>query len=109
MLQNAISKLKTEMEQSNNNPYIQVVGEFLLKHLVSNPGSAELINNPDKTIGGSLDAMKKEAEKKKVGSCAVLTDDEGFAVVLKYFGIEPATESKPKPAFDVSLDDLLKE
>lgn len=95
------------MEENKTNSYIQVVGEFLLKHL-ENPGSAERILAQEKTIGKSLDEMRKEAEKKKVGNCAVLTDAEGFAVVLRYFGIEPAAAPEPKQDdFDVKLEDLL--
>lgn len=116
----AISKIKTEMDGNKNNPYIQVVGGFLLQHLDANPAAAEKILAADKTIAKSLDAMRKEAEKKKVGNCAVLTDQEGFEVVLKYFGIEgavitpapaaaTANTSAPAagPEFDVKLEDLL--
>ncbi len=121
MLKDAISKIQSEMDKATNNPYAQAVGGFLLQYLETNPGSAEKILTPDKTIAKSLTAMRSEAEKKKVGNCAVLTDAEGFAVVLKYFGIEgqvntpapaaprPAT-AVPAPAaadFDVRLEDLL--
>lgn len=122
MFKDAISKLRSEMDKNTNNPYIQVVGGFLLQHLEVSPESAEKITATDKTIGKSLDEMRKAAEKKKVGNCAVLTDAEGFAVVLKYFGIKaPANAAVPAtpaptpiqvPAhtsadFNVSLDDLL--
>lgn len=121
----ATEKLKGEMEQNKNNPYIQVVGAFLLNHLNHYPKDATKIMAADKTIAKSLGEMRKAAEKKKVGNCAVLTDQEGFAVVLKYFGIDsgieltPAAVLDPKPAirptpktkskvdFDVSLDDFL--
>ena len=118
MLNRAITKLKTEIEKNKDNPrYIQVVGGFLLQHLDANPGDAEKILDAEKTIEKSLEAMRKEAEKKRVGNCAVLTDREGFAVVLKYFGIEghpaaawpgkqPEASSKDID-FDVKLDDLL--
>ena len=123
MLEQAISKVRAEMTQNNANSYIQVVGGFLLDHLDKNPQDAEKILVADKTIGKSLDEMRKAAEKKKVGNCAVLTDQDGFEVVLKYFGIntkpsayvtkpvENVTE-KPKNVtssndFDVNLDDLL--
>ncbi|HCF71976.1 MAG TPA: hypothetical protein DER33_10420 [Syntrophomonas sp.] len=120
MLNQAIKKLKAEMEKDSNS-YVQVVGGFLLQHLQSNPESAEKILADDKSIAKSLDAMRKAAEKKKVGSCAVLTDQEGFEIVLKYFGIEhakiaPSVELTP-PAqkaegpsivdFDIRLEDLL--
>lgn len=120
-MNNAITKLRSEMDANKNNSYIQVVGQFLLQHIESHPDDAEKIMTADKTIAKSLEAMRKEAEKKKSGNCAVLTDQEGFAIVLKYFGIEGAPEvkstdvpvSQPQPepakaaAFDISLDDLL--
>ncbi|MHC1683712.1 MAG: hypothetical protein AB6733_12260 [Clostridiaceae bacterium] len=125
MKDKAIKKIKSEIEKSKN-PYVQVIGEFLIKHLDVNPGSAEIILNTEKTIIKSLDEMRKVAEKKKVGNCAVLTDQEGFEIVLKYFGIEdvkthinspvptskvetPKTvEEKSDVDFDINLEDLLK-
>jgi hypothetical protein len=91
MLNKAIGKIKAEIDGNKNNPYIQVVGDFILQHLQGNPSNAEKIVQEGKTIGKSLDEMKKAAEKKKVGNCAVLTDQEGFNIVLKYFGIEETT------------------
>lgn len=123
MITNAITKLRTEIDQNKNNPYIQVVGEFLINYLNSDPGQAEKILNPDKTIAKSLNEMRKEAEKKKVGNCAVLTDQEGFEIVLKYFDIDTniiknVTEQAQnviKPAenvtkdieFNIKLEDLI--
>lgn len=118
MIENAIAKVKTEMDGNKNNSYIQVVGQFLLQHLEANPADAEKIMTADKTISKSLDAMRKAAEKKKTGNFAMLTPDEGFAEVLKYFDIEGAVKTPdpaaavkcPAPAandFNVSLDDLL--
>ncbi|MBU3126771.1 MULTISPECIES: hypothetical protein [Clostridium] len=95
MLEKAIKKLKTEMDSSKNNTYGQVVGGFLIEHLIANPSSAEKILNADKTIGLSLGEMKKVAEKRRIGSCAVLTDQEGFGIVLKYFGIESSITNIP--------------
>jgi len=119
MLNKAIEKLKAEMKQNNNNAYIQVVGEFLLQHLEVNPGAAEMILQNEKTIGKSLNEMKKVAESKKVGNCAVITDNEGFTIVFKYFDIKDTPviiskskintpEIKPKNVdFNISLEDLL--
>jgi hypothetical protein len=117
-MQEAITKIKAEMEKVKN-PYVQAVGQFLMSHLEQNPQAAEKILAQDKSIIKSLDAMKKEAEKKKVGNCAVLTDAEGFAIVLKYFDIKgqvkvpetPVLMDTPSKAsssdFDVKLEDLL--
>lgn len=118
MIEKAIEKIKNEMEKNKNNPYIQVVGYFLLQRLKQNQGAAEKILQEGKTIAKSLDDMRKVAEKKKVGSCAVLTDQEGFETVLKYYGInapvpepvlkEEPKKEEPKDDFNYSLDDFLK-
>jgi hypothetical protein len=118
-MQKAIEKIKAEMEKEKN-PYVTVVGELILEQLEKYPNAAEKILIKDKTIMKSLEEMRKVAEKKKVGNVAVLTDAEGFAVVLKYFGIEGtpaiqvpaatpvAVQIKPENTdFDVKLDDFL--
>lgn len=122
MLEKAIGKIKSEMNKENN-PYVKVVGEFLLQYLNENPEAAEKILATDKSIVKSLTEMRKAAEKKKVGNCAVLTDQEGFGIVLKYFEIDaPAGQhiecsTAPRVAepvkkeseidFDVKLEDFL--
>lgn len=109
----AVAKIKAEMEQNKDNAYIQVVGNFVLQHISDNPAAAEQIVTEGKTLKGSLDAMRKVAEGKKVGNMAVLTPEEGYKAVLEYFGIEaeaiaPAPRPQaPKVDFDVNLDDLL--
>ncbi len=119
MKDKAIEKIQGEMNGNGNNPYIQVVGNFLLQHLDGDPGAAEKILAEGKSIAKSLEAMRKAAEKKKVGNMAVLTDAEGYAVVLKYFGIDgqsmnvkvsavpPVKTEKSSDDFNVSLDDFL--
>lgn len=111
-----IDRLRIEMEQNKADQYVQEVGQYLLDHLKANPRDTEKIA-ADKTIKGSLAEMRKEAEKKKVGNMAVLTPQEGFSIVLAYFGITGAPVNVPAPAapvkksagFNVSLDDLLPE
>lgn len=101
----AVLKIKGEMESNNNIPYVQVVGNFLLGYLAEHQEAVDKIAVEDKTILKSLDFMKKEAEKKKVGNCAVLTDEEVFSIVLKYFDID--NEAKMKNKFDLKLEDLI--
>lgn len=114
----SVEKIKEEMGKNTNNSYIQVVGNFLLQHLEEYPDSSNKILTKDKTIAKSLEAMRAEASKKKVGNCAVLTDQEGFAIVLKYFGIgvennptlDPVKDEKTSPPeeLEFEFDDLLK-
>ncbi|QLG39375.1 hypothetical protein HW560_15610 [Paenibacillus sp. E222] len=114
-VEQAIAKLKAEMDGTGTNAYIKLIGDFLIKHIQTNPDSAEQVIAADKTIAKSLFAMQAEAKKKAVGGMAMLTDEEGYAVVLKYFSIEgevvvekqePAAK-QPDRKFDVSLDELL--
>lgn len=129
MLSKAIEKLQSEMTKNNTNSYIQEVGRFLMEHLNENPQDAEKILAADKTVGKSLDEMRKAAEKKKVGNTAMFTPQEGFGIIMKYFGIKVTTlttaraaaptessdrvtlsstaDSKPKIDFDIKLEDLL--
>lgn len=98
-MQKAVKKLNDEMKKDKNS-YVQAVGGFLLKHLEENPDSAENINVAEKTIAGSLNEMKKEASKQRVGGVAVLTDAEGFATVLKYFSIGKEIPAEVEESFD---------
>ncbi|WP_370222036.1 hypothetical protein [Cytobacillus sp.] len=120
MKEKAIEKLKSEMEKEKSS-YIQVVGKFLLQQVEIIPDAAEKVLEKDKSIMKSLTAMRKAAEKQKVGNMAVLSDDEGFAVVLEYFGIKrkgiPQTpvqaglveeRAKTSADFDVSLEEFLR-
>lgn len=110
-MEQAINKIKSEMNVNPDNPYIQVVGQFLLDRIRTHPADAEKILNTEKTILKSLNEMKKFAEKKKVGNCAVLTDQEGFEIVLKYYGIDSEASTAPvrssDDTFDIKLEDLL--
>ncbi|MGN7359478.1 hypothetical protein ACTHPF_20445 [Paenibacillus sp. SAF-054] len=116
-MQEAITKLQTEIEKNKTNPYIKVIGEFLINHIQANPTSVERILDTDKTIAKSLEAMKKVAQKKQVNGMAMLTDAEGFAIVLKYFGVDESKialydspgqpDALATPSFDVKLDDFL--
>lgn len=120
MLDKAIKKINDEIEK---NPYVKVIGEYLLGVIADNEGAAEKILAADKTIMKSLEAMRKAAEKNKVGNMAMISDEEGFAIVLKYFEIKQEKkkdinnkkvidfkakkEEKEEDIFNVSLDDYL--
>ena len=121
-MENAIIKLNDEIDANKTNPYVKLIGEFLIAHVSANPQDAENILVTDKTILSSLEAMKNEAIKTQSDGMAMLTDAEGFAVVLKYYGIEGQAVITPVPVvpspvvnntqksfsrFDISLDDLM--
>ena len=87
MIDKAKEKIREEMGKSNNVSVI-VIGEYLLKQIEVNKSAAEKIIDGEKTIEGSLQEMTKEAKKVAVKGCAVLTDEEGFKIVSKYYGFE---------------------
>lgn len=110
----AVMKIRDEMAENDKHTYVQVIGDYLLRYLEQHPDSAKKILAKDKTIKGSLGAMKAEAQKNQIDGCGVLTDEEGYALVRKYFGLTDKPEAapvtapaRPSTAFDVDLDELL--
>ena len=88
MIEKAIEKIKVEMEQKKSNPYIQAIGDFLLKQVEINRNAAEKMASGDKTIEKSLKEVEKVAKSKAVGGCAVMADHEVFGIVKKYYDFE---------------------
>lgn len=114
IIEQAIDKIKAEM---SNNASLKIIGEHVLKHLEVNKKAARSIVEGKKTIKGSIAAMRKEAEKVKVGNMAILTEEEGFKIVDKYFGFVGVQEEmevheaqkeevKTKKKFSMGLADL---
>lgn len=103
---NAIQKIQAEITASNNDEYTKLVGEYLILHLGKNHQDAEKILVADKTIAKSIDAMAAAAKAKQKNGRAMLSDAEGFAIVLKYFGIDGQASAAVSKVDDIKLDDL---
>lgn len=130
----AIKKLRDEMATNRGDEFVVYIGEFLTKHLESNPSVAEKILAEGKSLVKCMDFMEAKAREKAKGSNkrrVGFTPEQGCMIVLQYFGIDgapvvpptpvatPATATvAPAPApvqpttkastdFNVSLDDLL--
>jgi len=112
MLKEALDKLQAEITAGGaKKPYLPVIGGFIMDRIRTNPEEAELVLGEGKTLAGALGAMKEEARKNQADGCGVLTDEQGFAIVLKYYGIRvPEAAPEPvavvAPAIKTSLDDL---
>lgn len=106
MLQQALQRLTQEIGADPKNKVVQSIGGFLSNYVRSHPEHAALIAAEGKTIKGSYKAMEDEARRQKVN---VMTDEEGFAIILKYYGVDvPKPEPEPVAVgFSVSVDDLL--
>ena len=88
MIERAIEKIKSEMEQKKDNSYIQAIGDYLLKQVEINRNAAEKMCNEKKSIEKSLKEVEKVARKKAVAGCAVLSDNEVFKIVREYYQFE---------------------
>ena len=96
MKEQAIAKIKAEMEKSSDD-YIKIVGEMLLEHIAAHPADSEKIITEGKSISGSIGAMTEIARKRQKNGHAVIAGVEGFEIVLKYFGIDTAYNSPGDP------------
>lgn len=90
VIASATEKINAEIEKAvsekhMNSAYVQEIGKYLLQQLPINPDLAAKVLIKDKTILKSLDVMRKVAEKRKTGNCAMLTPQEGFDVIMKYY------------------------
>ncbi len=125
LINKAIEKLNSEMDKEDKKE-IRVIGEFLLNQVTSNEDIAKAILTEGKTIMKSLDDMKRIARQRAINGCTVIDPEEGFEIVMNYFGIKKKLEIKnsetkvislneykkieaePKESkFEVNLDDLL--
>ncbi|GIO33101.1 hypothetical protein J2TS6_42420 [Paenibacillus albilobatus] len=107
MLQQALQKIQKEVGEKPKDDYVGHVGAFLIKYVKEHPEHAAFIIADEKTISGSFSFMEAEARKR---NARVLSDAEGFEIVLKYFGVPVQTEMKKaaEPELTItSLDDLL--
>ena len=94
-------KLREEMKKNEANGAIQVIGNHLIGLITGNQEAEACVLAEDKTLKGAFEAMKEAARAKTVNGAACLTDEEGFAIVRKYFGIEE------KKATVLSFEDLM--
>lgn len=113
MLQQAIAKIEKEMAEKKE-PYISAIGDYLKGHLNGCPEDSAAILTEGKTIDGSITFMKEKARKKAKGGFAMFTPDEGFAIVMEYYGMKGtngakgvADHSESSKKLDLDLDQLL--
>lgn len=82
-IEEAIKKINEEISKAKD-PYVKIVGEYVLKHIELNGQAVEGIASGDKTITKSIDKVKSVAKTKAVNGCAMMTDEEVFKIVREY-------------------------
>lgn len=116
-MEKAIEKLQKEMKTSKE-PYVQLIGQYLIDHVRENQADAVHVLDEKKSIAGSLEHMKNMAKKKQKNGYAIFTPDEGFAIILEYYGIETRKTvienhktvletTKSVHKLDINLEELL--
>lgn len=102
MLQNIINNFEKECEINPDDMMVRIVCNHVTEKLSKQP--EEVLKNiidSKLTIKGAIETIRKEAEKKRTGNYAVLSDAEGFKIADKYFGILDREPQEVKSLFDL--------
>lgn len=105
MIEKAIEKIKKEMEQKKDHPYIQAIGEMLLKQVEINKEAAEKICDGTNGIEESYKAVEKLARGKAVDGCCGLTYNEVLNEVKKYYKFEAVQDRM----LEVEMEEIKEE
>lgn len=87
MLEKAISKIKEEIEKSND-INTKAIGKYLLTQIETNEEAIKNIYDGKKTLKECSKKVVEVARKKAVNGCAILSDEEVYKIVRDYFGIK---------------------
>lgn len=102
MLEKIKNTFDTELNQKKNSTYERIAA-YVLERCRENPTTMEAVAaavEEKKNIAGAVEEMKKEAKKTAINGIGCLSDEEGYSIIMKYFGVEAGQEA-------VSLLDLL--
>ena len=88
----AIGKINGEMQKSPDDRVLEAIGHYLIDRITD--ADAEKVR--DKTLKGAVEKMRSAAQKVARGGVGVLTDEEGFAIVRRYFGLRDDASEKPE-------------
>ena len=107
MLQKIIDRLEKECEENINDNVKRVICNHVADKLQSVPEDIlkKLADDDELTLEGAIDRMMDEARKKCTGNYGGLSDEEGYAIVDAYFGIN--CEAAEDSGETVSLFDLI--
>ena len=82
----AIEKINTEMQKRPDDLYMEIIGHYIIDRCGADEACEKKASDEVKTLSGAMTAVRNAAQKKAVSNCAVLTPDEVFSNIDKYFG-----------------------
>lgn len=92
MIDKAIEKLNAEMQKDAGDRYLEIIGHYVIDRC---DGAVAAGVAAGKTLKGAMDAVMARAKKaKRRGIVAVLTPEEMFGEVDRYFGLAPDTAAQ---------------
>lgn len=93
-LRKIIEKFENECEKSGD-PVMRCIWNHYLP--MAEAASDETLKGlENKTLAGAIDKMRTVASKKhEAGKVAVLSDEEGYAIMDQCFGFDAAKKKKP--------------
>lgn len=92
---------------ADKSPVITDVGDRLIQ-LCNSDAFAERILQEGKTIKGAMATMRKIAEGRKDGNSAVISSDEGYSIIMDYYGIKSGKpEARPESRPDGKIIDIM--
>lgn len=99
MLEETIRKIREEQEAGIAEKQI---GAYLLAHLEKRPEDEERVAAEGKSLADCVRHLKEKYRARAEGGVAMVSDEEVFADVRGYYGIE-----EKKRAAGIRLEDLL--
>lgn len=100
MKEKAIEKINAEMQKNPDNQYIEIIGHYIIDKCNSED-AANKVMAEGKSLAGCLDQIKNIAREKAVNNVGVVSEQEAFGTVDKYFGF---TEEQAKTKETVAID-----
>lgn len=105
MINKAIARITDEMMKMDD-PLARMIEEHLTEKCTTER-IAEKILNPDKTLEKIHKKIWDEAKKRRKGNGAFIPDQQIYAMVDKYYGIDEAAKRPAEPAVSINVLDLL--
>ena len=98
----AIEKINTEMQKRPDDLYMEIIGHYIIDRCGADEACEKKASAEGKTLTGAVTAVRNAAQKKAVSNCAVLTPDEVFSNIDKYFGFPADARAQERAMAGVS-------
>lgn len=95
----ALAKLEKECEEDINDNNIVLISNHLRVIVSGSEAAAEKVLANGKTIKGAVEAMYNVAkDRHKKGNMVLISPDEGFNIINKYYGFGGSVKTEIIPA-----------